>query len=75
MTINIPTPPLAFNAGGGCGDPNCDYQIQCEDCWIASRAQLAAFWARHGCQHAVMIGLYDESAMRQADHQEALGKL
>jgi len=72
MTINIPTPPLDFNAGGGCGRPDCDYQVQCWDCFEASRAQLAAFWARHGCKSPVMIGMYDENAMRDADHADAL---
>ena len=72
MSINIPMPPLPFNAGGGCGDSNCDYQVQCETCWQASRAQLAAFWARHGCNKPIMIGLFDESAMRDSDHDEAL---
>ena len=71
MTISFP-PPAFNNAGGGCGDPCCDYQVQCEACWSASRAQLAAFWARHGCKHPIMIGLYDENAMCDADHAEAL---
>jgi hypothetical protein len=72
-SVTIAFPPPAFdNAGGGCGKSDCDYQVQCDECFTASRAQLAAFWAEHGCRHPIMIGLYDESAMRDAAHVEAL---
>ena len=74
MTINIPIPPPAFNAGGGCGDPTCDFQVGCLDCMIAARRQNEAWFARHGHRSTLDVFRTIVPAMIAADHEDALGQ-
>lgn len=59
------------NAGGGCGDPSCDYQVQCSACMTAGGRQYDKWCTRHGRRRGGgFSGAMDR--MFEADHAEAL---
>lgn len=59
-----------MNAGGGCGDPHCDYQVQCESCFTDSERQYNEWFARAGYSRSMFRLVID--TMRQSAHSEAM---
>lgn len=58
------------NAGGGCGDPFCDYQIQCGACFDASEHQYNEWFARAGYSRSMFRLVIDE--MHEKARAEAI---
>lgn len=58
------------NAGGGCGDPECDYQIQCETCFDASERQYNEWFRRAGFSRSMFRLVIDE--MHEQVHVAAI---
>ncbi len=58
------------NVGGGCGEPDCDYQVQCWACFTASERQYDDWFARTGYSRSMFRLVIDQ--MREQAHAEAL---
>lgn len=59
-----------MTVGGGCGAPDCDYQVQCGACSDASNRQYADWFRRAGYPRSLFRLVIDE--MHTAAHAEAI---